>query len=264
MPIQMKITNGVGFFSCGNVALLEIINHYNKYKGLPDVCDRSEQYAHYKANPRQDLINYYFDQWSMAHIHVPYEGDMPMPYDCMSVQWSPYSKLPFDDWSGIVAKYFSPSQHVANIAYNLKTKYGIDYANTCAIFYRGNDKERETQIAPYADFIKKAKQIKKKNPGIKFLVQPDETEFLEAFSKAFPGSVYFEETPHIKKQDSAVFYQVPKDQRAEYGARFFAAVICISQCEHLITHSGSCGLWAALYRGHANNIHQYFNGQWIM
>lgn len=259
----LKSIHNAGFFSCSTIALMDAIHYYNENKGLPDQFDRTEQYMHYKAYAGQDLITYYFDQWSIGHVHAPYEGAMPMPYDCMSIQFTPYRTLPIDDWMGITAKYFHPSDHIGNIAYNLKVKYNLDYDNTCAVFFRGNDKKREMSIAPYEAFIQKAREVKEANPNIRFLVQPDETEFLNAFLQEFPNSVFFEETPHISKQDSAVFYELPRHERAEYGARFFAAVLCISKCSQIITHSGNCGLWACLYRGNANNVMQYFNGAWI-
>lgn len=248
-----------GFFSCSTVALLDIINYFNTHKRLPDVVDRSAQYMHYKSYPEQDLIPYYFDE---NDIEIQFYKEIPIPYDCMSIQFEDYRKLPFSYLRPFVEKYFNESFEVFAITCELRSKYKIntDYANdTCAVFFRGNDKQRETTIAPYEAFINKAKEIKAANPDIRFLVQPDETEFLEAFLEEFPDSIYFEETPHMRKKDSCIFYELPQAERAEYGAKFFAAVLALSQCKHLITHSGNSSLWSVLYRNNAENVYQFYN-----
>lgn len=259
---HLVINHNAGFFSNNTIALMDIITFFNAHEELPDVVDRSAQYLHYKSAPGDNMIDFYFDCVNPP-IRVPFEGDIPMPYDCMSIQFAPYSELPFDDWLPFVEKYFRPSQHVFNIAFNLGQKYKLNYDNLCAVFYRGNDKNREMSVAPYGAFIEKAADLKTKNPELRFLVQPDETEFLEAFKKAFPDSIAFDETPHMSKKDSAIFYELPIKQRAEFGATFFAALLCLSRCKHVLTHSGNLGLWTCLYRGNAENVHQIFNNKWI-
>lgn len=262
--VLKSVNTGGLFFSCNTIALMDVVHYYNQTKALPDEFDRFEQYQHYKTDPADNMIPMFFDEWCIEHVHmVDYSSDIPMPYNCMSIQFAPYQGLPFDDWGGIIAKYLNPSEHVTNTLYNLEQKYHIDYNNMCAVFFRGNDKKRETQIAKYDDFIAKAREVKEANPGIRFLVLPDEVEFLSAFKAAFPDAIHFDEAPGMPKKDSAIPFEMPRAKRAEQAVSFFAATLATAKCSHLITHSGNCGLWSVLYRGHANNVHQYFNGQWI-
>jgi hypothetical protein len=258
----LKTVHNAGFFSCCTIRLLDIISFFNQHKELPEAVDSSEQFAFYKAKPTDNLIP---DLFNESDIRFPYQRRVEVVKKfIIDPQFSDYKTINFRDTLPFVQKYFSPSGHVGGFVEMFEKKYSLDYNNLCAVFYRGNDKNRETAIAPYSEFIDKATEVKKANPKIKFLVQPDETEFLEAFTAAFPNEVIaFEETPHIKKQDSAVFFEMPHEKRPEFAVYFFAAVICLSRCKWLITHSGNCGLWVTLYRTHAMRMHQWFIDKWV-
>lgn len=256
----LKCIHNAGFFSNNTIALQDIVYYFNQNKALPDEVDRHEQYMHYKSYAGETLINVYFKE---TPDKVEYSSPITMRLDCMAIQFDKYSNIPFSEVLPIVNKYFQPSDKVLKIEQELKDKYNLDYNNLCSVFYRGNDKSREMKVASYDYFIDKAKEIKAKHPNIRFLVQPDEREFLQAFQSEFPDCIYFEETPMLSKQDSAMFFELPKNERPEYGAKFFAAVLCHSKCNQVITHSGNIALWLSLYRGNADNINQIFNDQWL-
>lgn len=254
-------TQNAGFFSNCTIRLMDIVNYLWLNRQLPDEVDSTIQFMHYKGYAGQNLIPYYFNNDIEENLSInptPFE----LKYDCMSIQFADYKNLPFKGLYEIIQKYFTPSVGVELIRNTMREKYRLNHNEMCAVFYRGNDKSREMVLTPYEIYIEKAKEIKAKNPKIKFLVQPDEREFLDAFLKEFPDSIYFDETPMLNKMDSAVFFELPMPQRAEYGAKFMAAVLLLSECKEVITHSGNGALWLSLYRGHANGLHQVFNNQW--
>jgi hypothetical protein len=252
----LKITHNSGFFSCYSKRLEGIIWFLNTYKRLPDFVDSSEQFSLYKENVHTDLTPLYFDVNHVPIIHkhiIHFHNDM---------QFLDYRVLDFNGINSIIENYFLPSNHVINMVGLYEKKYSIDYNNTCAVFYRGNDKATETNIASHENFILKAIEIKEKNSSITFLVQSDETEFIELFLKEFPESIIIQEVPHMSKQNSSISHELPRGERAEFGVKFFAAVLVVSRCKHLITHSGNCGLWAVLYRGNSENVYQWLNNSW--
>jgi hypothetical protein len=251
-----------GFFSCCTQRLIEIVNYTNLHGQLPDIVDSSEQFLYYKSKPSENLIPVYFEDYN----NIPVNLNLPASFstDGREMQYSPYRSINFYLLNPFIQKYFSPSKVVQNWVDVFTSKYQLDYNNLCGVFYRGNDKSRETTIAPYNEFIFKAQQILDKNPGIKFLVQPDETEFLETFTAAFPDRcIWFEETPHMKSKSSCIFYELPTNKKTEHGSTFMAATICLSKCNHLITHSGNGGNWAILYRGNTDNVYQWLIDGWI-
>lgn len=260
-PTRLVIIHNAGFFSCCSIRLLDLMIYFNENKGLPDEVDDSQQFMHYKANASDNLIPFYFA--SNDEMPIPFEGRRELTTAKEEPQFSDYKQIVHEDVKPFMEKYFTPSDYALGAVNHLEGKYGLDYENLCAVFYRGNDKVRETPIASYEEFINKAKEIKAANPEMRFLVLPDETEFLEAFLKEFPDSIYFDETPHMKRQDSVMFEQIPKEQRSDYGLRFYAAVLCASKCKHLVLHSGNGANWATLYRGHSENIHQFLTDRWL-
>lgn len=258
----LKTIHNAGFFSCCSIRLLDIMVYFNEHRGLPHIVDSSDQFMHYKGYPGENLIPYYFMESNDSHI--PYSRRMEMTFATEEPQFSDYKKICFEDTLPFVYKFFTPSETVGNFSYYLREKYNIDYDNTCAVFYRGNDKNRETSIASYNIFIDKAKEIKQQNPGIKFLVQPDEGKFLMEFYRHFPeDTIWFTETPYTDNRDSCMVFELPQPQRKEYGAKFFAAVLCLSRCKHLITHSGNGSFWSVLYRGNTDNVYQWLNDKWL-
>jgi len=234
------------------------MQYWNEHGCLPDIVDSSEQFFFYKANPNnpsaENLVPLFFKD---GDNEIP-EGQHIATYEPREISFTDYSKLLFDNITPFVKRYFTLSDKVQGIVSDYETKYAIDYENTCAIFYRGNDKQRESDLVPYSTYVDKANEILSANPNVRFLVQPDETEFLEYFTSAFPDRCfYFDETPHMGKKDSAIFYELPFDKRAEHGCYFLAATYAISKCKHMITHSGNGGMWAVLFRGNFENVHQF-------
>lgn len=246
--------HNAGFFSCCTLRLLDIIQYFNRNKELPEVVDSSEQFVFYKSK-EGDLTPLLFET---DNIDIRYEKDIVVTHEPREITFSDYSKIHFDEVDPFVRKYFLPSWDVRMICENYVNKYSIDFSNTCAVFYRGNDKSKECEVTSHQDFIDKAKELLYANPDIRFLVQPDETEFLEAFTAEFPGRcVWFEETPHMRKKDSAIFFELPLEKKTEHALYFLAAVIVMSQCAHVITHSGNGGMFLCLYRGGMHNVHQF-------
>lgn len=79
----------------------------------------------------------------------------------------------------------------------MEIKYNLieNYENICVLFYRGNDKITEIKLPSYSDYIGYAKRVQNENPKVLYLIQSDETEFIETMTKEFPNSFYF--TPFL-------------------------------------------------------------------
>lgn len=253
----LKILHNAGFFSCATVRLIEIIKFFNINKALPDVVDSSEQFAFYKKDEKENIVPAFYEDSNQTIEHTK---EIVVTQEPGEISFGDYSKIHFSEVSQFVNKYFHPSIEVQKMINDYWVKYAIDPENTCAVFYRGNDKQRECEVTPYGHFIDRAHEVLAGNPNIRFLVQPDETEFLEAFKAAFPDRCfYFKETPHMRKKNSAIFYELPPEKKTQHGQLFLASVIVMSMCKHVINHSGNGGMWLCLYRGNTDNVHQFMN-----
>lgn len=259
---KIKVIHDTGFFSCSSVRLHDIIKFFNYFKRTPEVVDSSAQFSWYKQTGQENLdISYiYFKNNTADKIEYLHDVDFHHEY-----QYSNYKELDYPSIRPFIDKYFAPSDEINNIIMNMESKYQLtDYDNLCVLFYRGNDKATETKLCEYSDIIEKAKSVQNENSNVIFLIQSDETEFINAMSAAFPNSFYFkEEIRHIPKSSTTVD-KVFKSQNHEFSKYYLAITIIMSKCKYIVCgSSGNCSIWIMFYRNNANNVFQYRDGAWV-
>ena len=245
-----------GFFSCCSVILHNIIEYINSNKKLCQ-SDSSNSFGWYKKENR-DITYDYFENPNLNQ----YVQDVINPIDYKeSYQFNDYSNLDYNVTS-IVNKYFTPSTQIKEIIHKMEVKYTIDYNNICALFYRGNDKITETKLCEYNDYLIYANKIMQINPNVVFLIQSDETEFIQFMTMRFPNSFYFkDETRHMKKCNSTVDH-VMYQTNDVFSKYYLAITIIMSKCKYIVCGSGNCSIWIMLYRGNNKNVCQYLDGKW--
>lgn len=255
-----------GFYSCCSVRLHNIIEYFNKHKCLPTIVDSSEHYTLYKKENEQnkDILFEYFEDYN-NEIEINYQQNVDY---VETYQYSKYKNLDYNNIIPFVKKYFTPSQQIKKIISDIEKKYNInDYLNICVLFYRGNDKATETNTSKYHDIVVKAKRILSKHPTIQFLIQSDETEFIELMTTEFPmNSFYFKnEIRHINKQMTSVDLINENDTNREFSKYYLAIMIIMSKCKYVICGStGNCSIWITFFRENANNVVHYLrNDEWF-
>ena len=256
---MIKITHNAGFFSCCSVKLSEIVKFINSNKRLPDNVDSSKQFSWYKKNQDEDITFDYFEHYE----NVP-DVNIIRPIDYhWSYQFKNYANLDYNGIKPLKKKYFSPSVEINEIINNIEKKYNLLYENICVLFYRGNDKNRETIKCSYDEYLIYVNQLLQKNQKLVFLVQSDETEFIEFITNKFPNnSFYFnDEIRHMKKCDDTVDIKM-KSQNYEFSKKYLAITIIMSKCKYIICGSGNCDIWIMFYRGNNKNVIQNLNGTW--
>lgn len=258
---MIKITHNSGFFSCCSVKLTNIVEYINSNKTLPIDVDSSKQFSWYKnyENKNKDItFNYFQNYINIPNVNITY----PINYNWRH-QFINYSNIDYKCITPLIEKYFSPSDEINIIINNIEKKYNLLYKNICVLFYRGNDKNIETKKCDYHEYLIYINQLLKKNPNLVFLIQSDETEFIEFITNKFPyNSFYFkDEIRHMKKCDSTVDIKM-SSQNYEFSKKYLAITIIMSKCNYIICGSGNCDIWIMLYRGNNNNVIQNLNGTW--
>ena len=260
--MSLKIRHSCGFFSCCSVRLHEIVAYINKEKQLPLSVDSSEQFGYYKKNNSQDDITFeYFEHYERLHMnnvlnsHINYNENH---------QYINYSEVDYKNLIPILQKYFSPSQQIKDIIIKMEEKYKIDYDNTCVLFYRGNDKIRETKLSSYEEYTEHINTILSQNPGIKFLIQSDETEFIERMAQILQENSYYfkDEIRHMPKCYNTVD-TVFREKNYEFSKYYLAITIIMSKCKYIVCGSGNCSIWIMFYRGNCNNVYQHLDDRFI-
>ena len=259
---MLKIKHNAGFFSCCTVKLSDIAEFINKNKKLPDIIDGSIQFELYKKDSMKDkdITFDYFEHYNNItdEYIIP-----PLINFHWKNQFINYSELDYKHTTPLIKKYFSPTVEINGIINNIEKKYNLIYENICVLFYRGNDKNTETKICGYEEYLNYTNQILKNNPNIIFLIQSDETEFIEFMTNIFPNnSFYFkDEIRHIKKCNNTVD-KLLRHQNYEFSKKYLAITIIMSKCKYIICGSGNCDEWIMLYRGNNKNVIQNLKGSW--
>jgi len=243
-----------GFFSTCSIILHYTVEYFNRYRKLPDTIDTSDAFNWY----RPGTMDSYFIADTAKKVSLRH----PVMYQHFH-QYNDYMKLDYAGVKPFLQKYFTPSEEVQGLIKDLEAKYSLDYQNTCVLFYRGNDKATETALPSYTDYIKRARAILQERPQTRFLVQSDETEFIEAMvAELGEKAVWFkDEIRHIPKAMTTVDRAC--DDAFKFSKLYLAITIVMSKCPYIICGSGNCSIWIALFRGNAKGMQQFLKGTWI-
>jgi hypothetical protein len=253
---MLKVSQNAGFFSCCTVRLSEIINFYNDRHILP-IVDSYDLFELYKLDVKDDISTIFFKN---SEEQESFEIVKKITFNDSGEenQFSNYKNLNYDILLPFVKKYFTLTSTIIKRQNKLINKYSLDLSNTCAVFYRGNDKIIETTQPSYDEFINKVKEYKNNNPNVKLLLQTDERELLDRFMNEFPETINFKEIPTINKTMTTVAKHFKNDSNKLKIVKYFLASINIlSKCKNVISTSGNCEMWIALFRGNGEGIIQY-------
>ena len=261
-------TENAGFFSECSLRLEKVLEYYSGITRPPTTIDSSQQFGLYKPTdcpPEKSIIEKFF----LEKVNGKISFFHPIPFK-QSDQFTDYRKLVLKDIQPFIRRYFTPSATIDDIVSDLQKRYKIRYDNTCVLFYRGNNKSTETMLPEYDDYIDKAKEILARAPKTQFLIQSDETEFLQAMEAALPNTIYFtDEIRHIRRSNTSVDF-VSQEENYYYAQQFLAIMILMSRCQDIVCGSGYCSMWLVFFRGLAERekgvmegIQQYLNGVWL-
>jgi hypothetical protein len=258
------ISQSAGFFSCASVRLDAIIQYYNRFEKLPEEVDSTGQFRLYKraSDQNRDIAPLYF----CAAGATPNAVEMaPAPvYFKENFQGLQYNTIEFAPILPFVRNYFTPTSEILQAVDYIEKKYAIDYKNTCVLFYRGLDKATEFVVPTYQQVFSHARKVAP--AGVRFLIQSDELEFIEAAMTEFgpDAFVFADESRVARRQIGSVdkmFYD--RGENFYYSQLFLAIVLVMSKCKHVICNTGNISMWICLYRGRAANVHQYLGEKFI-
>lgn len=264
MKNKIVVKHNAGFFSCCSVRLTRIAQYINSNKTIPEHVDSSEQFKWYKtaSDITRDITFDYFKDYN-NDVHIDTQRKISFYWNH---QWKNYSELDYDTLVPLVKKYFTPTDEIYSITNALERKYNLVYENTCVLLYRGNDKNSEIKKCDYSEYLHNANILLDFNKDLVFLIQSDETEFIEFMSDNFKhNSFYFnDEIRHMKKCDSTVDKRMIENI-FNFSKKYLAITTILSKCKYIVCSSGNCDLWTLLYRGNCVNVTQHQrDGSWVV
>jgi hypothetical protein len=247
------IENSDFFTNCSS-RLEQILTYYNGITRPPTTIDSSQQFDLYKPAdfpPEKSIIERFF----LEKVNGKISYFHPIAFK-QSDQFTDYRKLALKDILPFVRRYFTPSEAVNILAEGLQKKYAIKPDNTCVLFYQG--RTTDTTLHPYDDYIIRAREILARAPKTQFLIQSDETEFIQAMRADLPNAVYFQSDTSVDLVN-----------QEENALQFLASMVIMSRCREIVFGSGNCSMWLLFFRGLTERdaplegIQQYLDGNWL-
>jgi hypothetical protein len=121
-------------------------------------------------------------------------------------------------------------------------------------------------LGDYQTYLDKMNAILKieGTENMKVLVRSDQTQFLDFFKENIDKDKLIIITD-ISTTSNDVGIHFQKNIRDNYDHMMFLipVFIILSKCNHLITGSGNCGIWLALFRKSGYNLHQFLEDRWL-
>lgn len=265
MQVLTVVNNAMsaGFFACCSVKLTKLIDHMNKWNKIPDHVDGTNLFQLYKpvALRNADITLHFFRDYKTEST-----GALPLTAQySVQTQVRNYHNVKYADITPYIRKFFMASEEIKGIETKLTKKYGIDFAKQqyCAVYYRGLDKLYETPLGTYTMYIEKMKEIRVRVPQVIFIVQSDEKAFIDAIKAATGvGPIILFDENEVTEGNMGIHRLQTPDQNHEKIKTFFAIVLILSKCQHLVCSSGNCSMWMLLYRGHSSGVVQCLNDKW--
>ena len=254
---MLTITHNAGFFSCCNIKLRNILHYFNSNKCLPETVDSSAQFKLYKPVGFNKDITYHFFKY-MDSPSILYDSDIVLRNDDKEDQFSDYTQLNLKRVAPLLDRYFTPSQKIIDTRNQLLHKYNINTEKCIAVYYRGTDKHRETKLGDYEQYSTMIHKLLSDNTDCKLLIQSDSRDFLTFIVEKYRSAIIIKEN-----RSSTLKMGIHNENTGNMNYKdivyFFATVLIMSNCKHIICSSGNCSLWTMFYRGHTENVHQYLN-----
>ena len=267
--LKVKNLYNGGLFSASSVILFGLIGYYKKYLKTPSEIDtitmfykyNQFEYNNYTVSSHS-IINHFYN-FNTNDVIIDNLNNIIFDFDA---QFEVYNKLDFKNINPFIQKYFTPSKEINNYIDVIEKEYNIDYENTCVLFFRGNDKIKETpNMCSHEDIIDKAKKILETNPNITFLIQSDETEFIQKCKSTFINNICFDNYCrhiHTNKRLSIQNLTNNKMEVFKYGQYFLSISYIMSKCKYIICPTGNCSLWIILFRGNCDGVYQNKDRIW--
>jgi len=266
---MLKLVHNAGFFSCCSIRIFNIISYFTEHKSLPKEIDCSGLFNLYKINKSTDITCDFFILDKLKHDehildNIIYEKHIHI--DKWNFQFDNYKNVDYKSILPFVNKYFSPSQQIIDIRDDLILKYNIDVNNCIAIYYRGTDKQNETEIDCFDSYYNKLIEIieKESNKHIQILIQSDSAQFLDFMKeKCVNKNIIIVRENSSTYSNNGIHYQKNGKENYMDIQTLYSTFLIISKCKYIICSSGNCSIWIMYYRGHCYNTYQNLNKKWL-
>lgn len=259
---MLQVRNDHGFFSCCSVRLYEIINFYNKIGSFPPILDSTDMFLQYKPSAA-DVTFDFFEHYNKVEKQTSH----PIPnIDAYMYQFTNYKDIPYASLKPYVKRYFTPSSQIKTRQQEIMSNYQIDPHNCIAIYYRGTDKQKETHVDTYESFYKRLNYLLRliNKPNIQILLQTDTKQFQDYIkTNLTTHEVIVVEELATSTSNAGIHNERTNQENHDDMLNLLPVLLIAAQCKYFICTSGNVSVWALLFRGNADNVHQNLDRYWV-
>lgn len=270
---DLYIDNDGGFFAACSVRLHNIVSFISIHKKLPTNVFSQCQFNRFRPDEMKyrDITYDFFEHYNDVDVAM-HSNKISFAHNH---QWRDFTSLPSNylvNIKPVMGKYFSPTREIQNIVRDIENEYEItsktnNYKNACVVLHRGTDKQKETHIPTTQEVIDQAKKLLETRPNMVFIIQSDESEFIDCARREFKNNcIVFDSHIRTMKSIPNKSLDLVNDKQTNYEfiKKYIAITNIIAKCNYAIIEAGNCGFWMLLYRGHNKNIIQYTREQkWV-
>jgi len=254
-----------GFYACTSQLYMSLIRLLKNGVTSIDI-DMSETYRIYKKDQKYDVYRDVFKKDESILKKSKYAHRLSrLPLYEGYFHHDHYKDFDYSALNIVTRSFFSPSDQVEKREQEIIKKYKINPAKTIAVFYRGTDKSTEVKLASQESFVDFARKFLKKNRGFKILLQTDQDQVADTFTKTFKGScVVLKELPMAAGVIAVHHSLIPDLEKYQHVITLDAIVRILSRCKYVINSTGNVACFIALYRGNTKKLFQFdSNGELI-
>lgn len=266
---MLKIVHNAGFFSCYTVILYYLIEFINTHKSLPEKLDTSETFALYKYE-NKDVTHDFFEYRSTRIPMIRVKNSESI----WGFQFYNYKHIDYKELLPLIQHYFTPASRITLIQDQLVSVYHINVDNCIAVYYRGTDKKKETELDTFDSYYQKLIEVvstqETTNPHLQIIIQTDSAPFLEfmkdKLSKLNVTVISIKENK-VSNTDIGIHNENSPPTNYTDMQSFLATVLIMSKCKHVLCCSNNVAIvmmfYRYLYKNTVENSYQNLKLQWL-
>lgn len=247
----LTLLHNSGFFSNCSALLFAIA----RSEFHPVDIDVANSFSHYSSpskhfswgacfEPAPPQISGLHRKW--RHSRVAFR----LPHHSM------YRLIDFNTTTSIINNYFRLSGTVRSRAAAIKSQLPAPPEKLIALCVRGTDKGAEVRQSSPSRYVRTARRLIRRNPGLRVWVQTDQAQLRDYLLKEIgPASFALEVLPTTQGK-TVIHKSTQSDDKRQLAIDLLAITWLMSQAAGVVTYSGNVGYWIVLLRGTYRGVHQ--------
>lgn len=245
-----------GFFSSCSLSLKKIIDFIQKNRNIPDVDFR--EFEIYKEKSTDNIYQCLFKE-NKREINVKEILNINFKLISSNIFYKDVDQV---ELRQLIERWFMPKDEIQKIKNNFIINTGIKTSSTLSIYYRGTDTQLDRGICYYNIFVRKAKEIIKKQNIKQVLIQTDDRMF-EDYVLSSELNIPILKIDELESvySNRGIHFNI-KGDKIQYLKNMLSAVLLMSECKYNICNASNVSRWILFYKKNKEHFYQFVNNKY--